>query len=267
MPDITPAPAVFVGHGSPMTALSHGPAARFFESWGPRLAECRAILVATAHWTTAEPRLGAAARPATYHDFFGFPPALHAMRYPAPGAPEVARQALGLLHRAGMEEAAIVPDRPLDHGVWVPLIRMLPEAQVPVVPLSVQPQRDARYHVALGRALAPLRREGVAILGSGALTHDLRSFRGQDEAAPVEPWAAAFADWFAEAIAEGRLEDLFAWRERAPEAARNHPTPEHLMPLFVALGAGMLDGPAAVRPEILHRSQAHGFIAMDAFAF
>lgn len=255
-------PALFVSHGAPTIVTSRSPAARFLSGLSD-LAPQRpsAILVASAHWETGRPSLNAPAVNDTIHDFGGFPPELYRMRYPAPGAPAAAERAAGLLREAGFSPE-IDRVRGLDHGAWTPLMLAWPEADVPVLQLSVQPHLDAAHHLAVGRALAPLREEGVLILGSGSFTHDLRGFRGQAEDAPEAAYAAAFADWVDQALVEGRIEDLLQWRSLAPEAVRNHPTPEHFLPLFVALGAGGA-GPALR----LHRSTTFGILRMDAFAF
>jgi 4,5-DOPA dioxygenase extradiol len=221
----------------------------------------RAILVVSAHWETRVPTVNAVTRNATIHDFRGFPAELYQLAYPAPGDPALAERVVDLLAAAGLP-AAVDPARGLDHGAWVPLMLAWPDAGIPVVQLSVQSHLGPGHHHELGRALAPLAHEGVLIVGSGSFTHDLSSWRGQ--AGMDEPaWVTDFADWFAEALAQGRTCDLLAYRSLAPHAARNHPTEEHLLPLFVALGA------AGTHPdsEHLHASQTYGVLRMDAFAF
>ncbi|WP_207485736.1 DODA-type extradiol aromatic ring-opening family dioxygenase [Arenibaculum pallidiluteum] len=254
-------PAVFVSHGSPMMAISETPAHRFLTGLGRELARPRAVLAVSAHWETREPRASTVQAPETIHDFGGFPRALYEIRYPAPGAPDLAREALALLAEAGIEGREDA-GRGLDHGAWVPLSLMYPGADIPVTQLSVQPQMGARHHARLGEALRPLRERGVLILASGSLTHNLFEFfsggrRGSDAAVPG--WVSGFGDWMQAALEDGRTEDLLEYRTRAPDAARNHPTEEHLLPLYVALGAG-----SRARP--LHRSYEHGVLAMDAYA-
>jgi 4,5-DOPA dioxygenase extradiol len=181
------------------------------------------------------------------------------MRYPAPGSPLVAGEVADLLDDAGFE-CFVDEERGLDHGAWVPLSLMWPEANIPVVQLSVQTERGPEHHLRMGRALEPLTREGVLVLGSGSFTHDLSSIRGAEQ----EPeWVSSFAQWMDEAIARNRIDDLIHYRERAPFAARNHPTEEHLLPLFVALGAA---GEGA-RAERLHSSTEYGVLRMDAYRF
>jgi 4,5-DOPA dioxygenase extradiol len=254
-------PSVFVSHGAPTLPLEEIPARAFLEGLGRELGRPRAVLCVSAHWESAEPVLSLAEAPETIHDFYGFPQALYELDYPAPGAPELARRTAELLAAAGME-AALVEDRGLDHGAWVPLMLMYPGAEVPVTQLSVQTQRGPAAHLALGRALAPLRAEGVLILGSGGAVHNLREWRGGDTAVP--DWARAFDDWLVEHIEAGAQETLADYRTRAPEGARAHPTEEHFLPLFVALGAGASADGAG---RVLHRSFAPGGLSMAAFGF
>lgn len=191
----------------------------------------------------------------TIHDFRGFPDFLYRLRYDAPGAPELAGELAALL------PAAVDGDRGLDHGAWCPLILAWPRAEIPVIQLSIQPHQDAAHHLRLGQALRPLRARGVLVVGSGSLTHDLHRLRGQDLDAPQPDDVVAFCEWMHSALTEGRTDDLLAWDGRAPHALRQHPTPEHLLPLFVALGAG---GPDVQR---LHSSATYGALRMDAYAF
>ncbi len=258
-------PALFVSHGSPMIAITPNPAHHFLRDLGPRLGRPRAILIATAHWATATPGLGTAARPETIHDFGGFPPALYALRYPAPGAPEVARRAGTLLRAAGLavaEDAA----RGLDHGSWIPALLMYPDADIPIAQISIQPEADPAHHYRIGEALRPLRDEGVLILGSGSFTHNLRAafglMRGGGAADTELPATAPFLAWIGEKVAAGDIPALLAYREQAPRAAENHPTDEHFLPFFTALGAAT---PGALG-ERWHHSTDYG-LAMDAYAF
>ena len=255
-------PTLFLSHGSPMLAIEDSPAGRFLDGLGERFGRPRAIVVASAHFTTRSPAVGAAAQPATIHDFGAFPPALHAIQYPAPGDPALAAEVARRLDGAGLA-AELRPEHGLDHGVWVPLRRMYPAADVPVVPVSVLPGADARTHLALGRALAGLREDGVLVIGSGGFVHNLGDLAWHDQAAAMPDWAHAFADWMRTRLATGDIDALLDWSARAPHARRAHPTPEHLLPLFVALGAA---GPEP-RVEALHASHEYGSLALDAFAF
>lgn len=256
-------PSIFISHGSPMLALEpDAPAHRFLKGLSGLVERPSAILAVSAHWETTRPALSLSPRPATIHDFRGFPPALYAMRYPAPGAPALAERAAALLAEGGLEPA-LVSDRGLDHGAWTPLTLAWPEADIPITQLSVQPHLTAAHHAAVGAALRPLRDEGVLILGSGSFSHNLMEFRGQDPGAPSPAWVTLFADWMRRALLEGRYDDLLAWDRLAPEALRNHPTPEHLWPLYSAMGAGTPGTPA----RLLHSSTDRAILAMDAFAF
>ncbi|GAA5184378.1 class III extradiol ring-cleavage dioxygenase [Niveibacterium umoris] len=251
-------PVLFLSHGSPLHAVLDSEPARAWAALGAQLPTPRAIIAVSAHWNTGIPMLTGAASPPTIHDFGGFPDVLYRLRYPASGAPELAEQARGLLRDAGLP-VGIDGSRGLDHGAWVPLMHMFPQANVPVIQLSVQPELCARHHFAVGRALAPLAADNVLIVASGHTTHNLRdAFRRPDllgQSAEPMPYVKAFADWVADAIAAQRIDELLDWTERAPEPLRAHPSPEHFLPLFVALGAAgdaasatrfldVFDGPA-----------------------
>jgi 4,5-DOPA dioxygenase extradiol len=255
-------PVVFVSHGAPTLSIEDGPARTFLLGLGPRLPRPRAILCISAHWESANPEVTGALRPETIHDFFGFPEALYQLRYGAPGSPELAARTLGLLLEAGIE-GVVDSRRGIDHGAWVPLRLAYPEAQIPVVQLSVQPRLDARHHLALGRALRPLREEGVLILGSGGPTHNLRDFAGQRADTPPYDYAREFDDWLHDVLLNGRETDLADYRERGPQARRNHPTAEHFLPLCVAVGA------VAERdvPRALYRGIEYGMLSMAAYGW
>ena len=256
-------PTIFVSHGSPMLALQDSPARRFLQGLGQSLPRPSAIAVVSAHWETAGgPAVSLATQPATIHDFGGFPQALFDMRYPAPGAPAAAERAATLLEAAGIP-AGRSTTRGLDHGAWVPLGLMYPTADVPVMQISIVHGAGPAQHLQLGLALQALRQEGVLVLASGSLTHNLREIRGQDADAPAPDWVSDFGDWMRERLLANDLAALLDYRRLAPMAEKNHPTDEHLLPLFVALGAA---GPGA-RAELLHSSVEHGVLSMDAYAF
>jgi 4,5-DOPA dioxygenase extradiol len=254
-------PSLFVSHGSPEILITESPARDFLSRLGTALGRPDAILVVSAHWETAEPALNTVETNATIHDFGGFPAPLYAMQYPAPGSPALAEKAAALLREAGLL-VRMDTRRGLDHGAWVPLMLAYPAADIPVVQLSVQPRQGPAHHLALGQALRPLREQGVLIIGSGSFTHNLQEYF-RDPANASEPeWVTQFADWFDHALAESRLDDLLRYRQLAPHAERNHPTDEHLLPLYTALGAA---GEKA-RAERLHVSAA-GVLRLDAYAF
>ena len=255
-------PAIFVSHGSPTLPLEQSPAVDFLKGIGSALGRPEAILIVSAHWDTARPAVSAAAKPETIYDFYGFPRELYRLHYAAPGAPQLAQRVVELLAAAGME-TDIDPDRGLDHGAWTPLFHMYPQATVPGTQLSIQWREGAAHHVRLGEALRPLRDEGVLIFASGGATHNLRELSYQRGNPVPQPWTVEFNEWLADALLARRMDDLVAYREIAPFAVRNHPTDEHLIPLFVALGAGDPGGAT----KRLHSSIASGVISMDAYSF
>ncbi|KOQ19047.1 aromatic ring-opening dioxygenase LigB, partial [Achromobacter xylosoxidans] len=183
----------------------------------------------------------------------------YTLQYAAPGSPELAARVQALLAEGGIA-ADRDPRRPLDHGAWVPLRYLYPEVDVPVVQLSLDMGRDAAGQLELGRALAPLRDEDVLIIGSGSLTHNLRDVRMPQDAPPA-PYVPAFQAWYADRLAAHDVPALLDWQARAPGAAQAHPHDDHLMPLYVALGAG---GARATR---LTDEISYGALAMDAYAF
>lgn len=253
-------PAFFISHGAPSLALDPGDATyRFFCELGSALGKPEAVLVVSAHWEAATPSVSAARQPETIHDFYGFPEPLYRMQYPAAGAPELASRVGKLLGDAAIETKT-EPERGLDHGAWVPLMLMYPQADVPVTQLSVQVALGSKHHYALGRALRPLRDEGVLILGSGGLTHNLGEVDLRSNSKNLPEWGSEFRSWIVSAIEQGRHDDLLEYRSLAPHAVRNHPREEHFLPLFVAVGAAG----AGTR---VHADVAFGSLAMDAFRF
>jgi 4,5-DOPA dioxygenase extradiol len=251
-------PVLFVSHGAPTLVMEEIPARDFMAGLASRLPRPSAILSVSAHWLAPVPTVSRAERPETIHDFYGFPDALYRLNYPAPGAPALAGRVVTLLGEAGMAAVAD-PAHGLDHGAWNPLLLIYPEADIPTAQLSLIAGAGPAAHVALGRALAPLRAEGVLILASGGAVHNLGQFR-VDRRRPAE-WATSFEDWLARSVAAGDVAGLTAYRDR-PDGRLAHPTDEHLLPLFVALGAAAGDPGQA-----LHRSFAHGSLSMASFAW
>ena len=251
-------PTVFVSHGSPMLILEEDrPARAFLASLGRLLPRPKGIVAVSAHWDTDVPAVSTAHRPATIHDFYGFPEALYRLRYDPPGAPELAERV------ARLTGAAHDPHRGLDHGAWVPAKLAWPEADIPMFQLSVQPNESPAHHIALGRKLASLREEGILVMGSGSATHNLRALvRGGGDSEP-EPWARAFDDWLADTVEKVDEAALAAYRATAPYACEAHPTDEHFLPIHVAYGAA---GEGA-RGRALHRSFTLGNLSMASFAF
>ena len=257
-------PAIYVSHGSPMVILNNTVARDFLAGYGAQLGKPSAILIATAHFETRQPALTSDAHPEMIYDFGGFPKALFEMQYPAPGSPQLAARAASLLGKAGIT-AVEAGDRGFDHGTWVPLKLMYPDADVPIVQISVQPGDSAAHHIAMGRALAPLREEGVLVMGSGSMTHNLGElFRGGREIeSPTPAWVSEFGEWMHQRIESGAIDDVEHWAERAPNARRNHPSPEHFLPLPFAMGAAG-ERPAGRR---VHTSCEYGVLMMDAYAW
>ncbi|HTN94523.1 MAG TPA: class III extradiol ring-cleavage dioxygenase [Gallionella sp.] len=255
-------PVLFVLHGAPTLPLEPGDTGVALRKLGEQLQRPSAILVISAHWETRIPTVSRAVHPETIHDFSGFPAELYELQYHAPGAPETAKSTALALQRAGIP-VELDDTHGLDHGAWVPLSLMYPKADIPVAQLSLQPDNDPAWHIALGRALRPLREHGVLIVGSGSISHNLRELFKHPQGAPVPAWVTEFCDWIAERIAAGDLDALGDYRARAPHAAMNHPTDEHLLPLFVALGAAdKID-----HSERLNRVTTYGMLAMDAWLF
>ena len=265
----TPAlPSVFVSHGSPMIAIEPVQASAFLAQLGPAIdavfGRPRAIVAISAHSLTREPVLLAAPRHDTVHDFGGFPDALYRLRYDAPGADTIAPRVAALVREAGLP-VHLLPEGGLDHGIWIPLRLSYPQADVPILPLAFPPDWSPTQLFALGRALAPLRNEGVLVFGSGSMTHNLRLVFGAGRPpldAPEVPESAAFRSWFVERSAAADWPALLDYRRQAPHAALMHPTDEHLLPWYVTAGAGH-EGPA----HRVHDSLTYGCLGMDAYAF
>jgi len=245
-----------------MHALQPGRAGEAWAALGRRFAKPRAILIASAHWETNLPMLTGNQKPETIHDFYNFPEPLYRLRYPAPGAPQVAQRAQAVLKNAGFT-AAIDGGRGLDHGAWSPLLYAYPEHDVPVVQISVQPALGPRHHLHVGKALRVLSEEGVLIVGSGHMTHNLRDWmRGSADAEPA-PYALEFRAWVDGRLTENDVDSLSDYRSLAPHAVRAHPTEEHFLPLFVALGAAG----ERCRAERVFDAIEGGVLAMDAYLF
>jgi len=226
-------PVLFVSHGAPSLAVETSPAASFLDGLSATLPSPSAVLCISAHWRAKRPTLGSGPNPATVHDFRGFPE-VDGLSYPAPGAPALAEEVVSLL--GGPTVAGLDPERGFDHGVWTPLMRIWPAADVPVVQLSLI-DGDATDHYELGRRLAPLRERGVLILASGSATHDLASINTMPADGPPASYAVRFADWLQATIEAGDNDALCNYLSVAPDARSNHPTDEHLLPLHVAAGA------------------------------
>nr|WP_298686978.1 class III extradiol ring-cleavage dioxygenase [uncultured Dongia sp.] len=260
----TPMPVLFISHGSPTLAFDDVPARDFLVRLGAKLPRPKGILCISAHWEAAVPSVTGSETPSTIHDFYGFPQALYDLRYDAPGDPALAARVVVLLEAGGYKPQTS-SDRGLDHGVWSPLILAYPQSGIPVVQLSLMHNRTPADHVALGRLLAPLREEGVLIVASGGAVHNLRALDWNNRTGITE-WADVFDQWLGDKIAAGDLDALSDYRAQAPNATAAHPSEDHIMPLFVALGAAA--GKDATAPgKQLHRSFTFGSLSMSSYGW
>jgi len=258
-------PALFVSHGSPMIVIDKSPARTFLEGLAGELpGRPDAIVLFSAHHDEPVASITSAAMPETIHDFGGFPAALYEMRYPAPGKPELAGRIAAILDKAGIAHR-IDPQRGFDHGAWTPMMLAWPKAEIPIVQVSIDTNRSPEYHYQLGQALAPLRDENILLIGSGSMTHNLHAFfRGGFAAtAPTEAWVTEFLAWLDDRLNAGDIAAALDVIEQAPNGHDNHPTMDHILPLFAALGAGG----EATRATKLHASVDHAVLAMDAWRF
>jgi 4,5-DOPA dioxygenase extradiol len=254
------APALFVSHGAPTFAVQPGLLGPSLRRIGEQLSDIRGALVVSAHWQTPGVQVMRNAAPQTIHDFGGFPPELYQLQYRAPGAPELAKEAARLLETAGYE-VSFDDRRGLDHGTWVPLRYLLPREKIPVFQVSLPYDLSAEGAVLLGSALAPLRTDGVLILGSGSLTHNLYEL-GRVAAHDVA-YAAEFAGWVRQHVQRRDVGALVDYRRQAPSAERAHPTAEHFLPLLVALGAS----DAADDVRVIEGGMTYGTLSMESYGF
>ncbi|MFJ7145677.1 DODA-type extradiol aromatic ring-opening family dioxygenase [Pseudomonas protegens] len=252
-------PSLFISHGSPMLALEPGASGPALANLAAQLPRPKAILVVSAHWESQDLRVSAHPHPATWHDFGGFPAALFAVQYPAPGDPELAAQVVELLKAEGLP-AQLDNQRPFDHGAWVPLSLMYPQADIPVIQLSLPSRLGPALQTHIGHALASLREQGVLLIGSGSITHNLRELDWHAGPESVEPWAKAFRDWMIEKLAANDEAALHDYRQQAPNAVHSHPSDEHLLPLYFARGAGG-------EFSVAHLGFTMGALGMDIYRF
>lgn len=259
----SPQPALFVPHGAPTFALRPGAAGAAMSAMAGSLALPRAIIIVSPHWETALPTVGFAERPATIHDFSGFPQELYAIRYPATGCREAAEEVVAALQAAGLPVQKDA-DRGLDHGAWLPLRQMFPEAEVPVIPLSIPYDANPQVAFQLGQALAPLAEQGFLVIASGNITHNLRDYQlAWRNGGQTPAYVRQFADWLEDRLRTHDLPALLDYRRQAPGAVQAHPSDEHLLPLYVALGAA---GESA-QAQRFHAGIDDYVIAMDAYVF
>lgn len=255
-------PALFVSHGSPMFAVEPGTTGPALAQWGAELRArfpgLRGVVVMSPHWMARTPLVMTGARPATWHDFGGFPPVLYGLQYPAPGSPALAQEVLQRLQRAGLPAQGDA-ERPFDHGAWVPLMHLFADASLPVVQVALPATAGPAEVLAMGAALGGLRDEGVLLVGSGSMTHNLSEFFGG--AREAEPYVTEFSRWIEAALERGDVPALLGYRTQAPHARRAHPSEDHFLPFFFALGAAGDDW----TPRYLSREVMHGVLAMDSF--
>ena len=252
-------PSLFISHGSPMLALEPGASGPALARLANELPTPKAIVIISAHWESGDLRVSSGQNPETWHDFGGFPAALFAVQYPAPGAPQLAAEVAELLAADGLP-ATLDERRPFDHGVWVPLSLMYPHADIPVVQVSLPSQAGPELQTRIGHALSSLREQGVLLIGSGSITHNLRELDWHAGPESVEPWALAFRDWMIDRLAANDEAALHDYRRQAPHAVRSHPSDEHLLPLYFARGAG---GDFS----IAHQGFTLGALGMDIYRF
>lgn len=250
----------FISHGSPTLVMENNSASNFLANFAKGIERPNAILMVSAHWETRIPQINAVKRNATIHDFYGFPQALYEMSYAAPGDENLAIEILDILSNAGLQ-VQIDNNRGLDHGAWVPLKLIYPDADIPVLQLSIQSHLGPGHHFELGRAISNLREKNILVIASGSFTHNLRALNWRG--GPEEEWSKQFSDWFHTAIMENRTCDLLSYRRLAPFAEMNHPTDEHLLPIYVAMGAAGKD----FKAERIHTSSLLGSLRMDAYSF
>jgi 4,5-DOPA dioxygenase extradiol len=256
------APALFVSHGSPMAALDADTYTRALRAFGDGAGTLKALVVVSAHWETAGGvRVTASQAPPLIYDFHGFPEPLYQLKYPSPGAPALAEDIVGRLTAAGVP-TVVDASRGLDHGVWVPLLHAFPAAKVPVVQVSIPQGAPAEALVRMGEALRPLRAEGVMLVGSGGMVHNLRRLDFHQKHAPVAPWAQQFDAWVAERLAVRDVAGLLGWQQAAPHARVAHPSVEHFLPLFFVLGAALSEDRLTPVFEGIH----HASMSLRSFA-
>ncbi|GAC1606920.1 MAG: class III extradiol ring-cleavage dioxygenase [Ramlibacter sp.] len=262
-------PALFISHGAPLFAIDAGQSGPALTRLGERIREhagigLRGVVIMSPHWTARSPAVMSGAKPATLHDFGGFPQALFELDYPAPGAPELAKDVAQLLREHGIA-AQSDPKRPYDHGAWVPLMHLFPEADVPVIQVALPAGWGPQQVYAMGQSLQPLRERGIVVIGTGSMTHNLAEFFGGEREAA--PYVLEFSRWVEAAIGRGDLEALLDYRQQAPHAQRAHPSDDHFLPLFFALGAGGFSQPGEpVAAGYVTREVMYGILAMDSFA-
>ncbi|MDR3371950.1 class III extradiol ring-cleavage dioxygenase [Rhodoferax sp.] len=254
------APVLFISHGAPTFAIEPGILGPALQQLGQQLPSLKAVLIVSPHWQTNRVTVMSTVTPETVHDFGGFPASLYRLQYPAAGHPDLAEEAAALLTASGLA-TQLDERRGLDHGAWVPLMHLLPQANLPVFQVSMPFNLTTHQALQMGQALAPLREQGVLIVASGSMTHNLYEVRQPASAALA--YAQEFASWIKTAVLANAVSALIDYRSEAPHAERAHPTQEHFLPLLVALGA-QGDGDAI---QFLEGGITHGVLSMDSYAW
>lgn len=256
-----PLPSIFISHGAPTLPLEDITARKFLKKLGSQYKKVNAVLCISAHWNTSTPTVNTVKKPETIHDFYGFPEELYKINYPASSDLKLAEQVVNFI-KAAQIPCQINDQRGLDHGAWVPLMLMYPDADIPVVQLSIQNHLDPALHLKLGRALNDLRNENVLILGSGGAVHPL-GYAGFRFNGPTDSWAIEFDNWLTDAVKSGDEHLLTNYLDLAPYPERAHPYPDHYMPLVVAFGAA---GEGS-KGKLIHHSWYAGDLGMAAYQF
>lgn len=260
MTNTTKAPVLFISHGAPTFAIEPGLLGPMLQTLGTQLPELRAVLVVSPHWQTRDLRVMSTPRPETVHDFGGFPSSLYALQYPATGQPELANEAARLLRATGLT-TELDEGRGLDHGAWVPLMHLLPDAKLPVFQVSMPVNLTTQQAVTMGQALTPLRDQGVLIVASGSMTHNLYDYR-QSGAQPAS-YAQEFTTWVRIAVLAKGVSQLVDYRAEAPHAQRAHPSEEHFLPLLIAMGATT----DADQVSVLSGGISNGALSMESYVW
>ena len=260
-------PSLFVSHGAPLFAVEPGTTGAALRRWADQLlgqTALRGVVLMSPHWMATAPTVMATASPRTWHDFSGFPASLYQLQYPVVGSPSIAQEVLSLWSAAGISAHADA-QRAMDHGAWVPLMHMFPHADIPVVQVALPIGYGPREVFALGRALHGLTQRGILLIGSGSMTHNLAEFVGTQKTQP-EPYVTEFSQWVHDAVLRGDREALLSYRRHTAHAQRAHPTEDHFLPLFFALGAACWGDSKPVAIDYLSREVMYGILAMDALA-
>ena len=251
-------PGLFISHGSPMLALDPEQVGPALQRLGHNLPRPQAIIVMSAHWESSALEVNTGVRPETWHDFRGFPQPLYELRYPAPGSPELAEEILQLLAETHLPAHAN-STRPRDHGVWMPLLHMYPEADIPVIEISLPMNMNADQIYKIGQTLAPLREKQILLIGSGSITHNLKELSWQDQSDKTPEWASTFRNYVVSKLNHSNYDAVLEW-DTIPFLSKNHPTLEHFAPIFFAMGTGP-------RFSIVHSSFSMGALGMDIYRF